>query len=78
MQVAFLSASGTELGRFGLTSRNAQIPQAIDGGVSFVSIETSGAAVSYELELRFVQKALSLTSVAPTSGGPGTAVVILG
>jgi hypothetical protein len=78
VQVAFLSASGAEIGRFALTSMSTRVPQAIDGGVTFVSVEGNGAAIAYELELRFAQKALTLTSVTPTSGGPGTSVVIEG
>ena len=52
--------------------------QDISAGVSFVAIEATGGATTYELELSFSQALVVIDSITPASGRPGDEVTIAG
>src|SRR5262249_58396671 len=69
--VRFLAADGTELRRAAATAPTTRFTQPAAPGDTFISVESDGRAVSYSIRTTFIQDALTITSVAPLSGGGG-------
>ena len=47
-------------------------------GAIFLIVEGIGGPLSYEIDTTIRQTSLVITSVTPTTGGPGTPVVVSG
>ena len=78
VRVVFFNATGAELSRTTPSRLEQRVSQAVSAGVTRIAVETTGSAVSYTLEARFVQGPIAIGSVAPQGGAPGTAVSIAG
>jgi len=76
--VVLLAENGTELSRFTPTELTSLIPQDVAAGHAFVRLETTAGSLSYTLKSRFIQAPVTITSVNPASGGPGTLVTLMG
>jgi PKD repeat protein len=70
-------ANGVEIARFTPTGTSSTFAVPLTASGGFLSIE-GGGAVTYSLSSTFVQGNITVTSVAPLSGGPGTLVRIDG
>lgn len=74
-----LAGDGSVLQAQPATGTVTELPMAVDAGDAYLAVETvDGSAVSYAIELRFVQGPLTIASVTPLAGGPGTSVTITG
>ncbi len=71
-----LAASGTELGRFTPTAGSSETSHVVSGGAVVIVLESDGQSIAYELRVSVVQGDLTLLSVVPPNGGPGTTVTL--
>ncbi len=79
VRILFLDAGGSELLRVTPSSRVERVRQPVAAGAVFLAVEAVGdAAVEYQVTSRLDQGPVSVTTVQPASGGPGTAVAIGG
>ena len=76
--VIVLSENGTELGRFTPTELTNTFTLKIATNQGFIVVETGNAPISYTLATAFEQTPVVITTIIPTSGGPGTLVTITG
>ncbi len=74
-----LAADGSVLQAQPATGTVTEFPVAVGAGDAYLAVETlDGSAVTYAVELRFEQGPLTIASVTPLAGGPGTSVTITG
>ncbi len=78
LALAFLSAAGAELQRITTTGGTRETAQSVPAGTAFVRIEAITGATPYALSATFVQAPVTVQSISPPAGGPGTTVLITG
>jgi len=75
--VVVRDANGNELGRFTPTGAGSQTVPIVPGA-AFIDVIGNGVPVQYSLSARVVQADVSIGSVSPMAGPPGTTVTIAG
>jgi PKD repeat protein len=71
-------AAGVEISRTAITQSETTIALPVLPGDFFAAIESAGGSTSYSLTLRTEQGPVAISSVTPSSGSPGTTVIITG
>ena len=77
--VRFLTVDGQEIGRATPAGPSNQLRQAIGVGPGVIEVAAVGATgAAYPLEIRLEQAPVTIASVSPPAGPPGTVVTIAG